>query len=198
MPCGRVLVCRDTAGQERYQALAPLYYRGAHGAVVVYDVTQRDSLDKAQHWMGELRRFAGSAIGGQEPRHSPCPLSRRGNRHTLACSNPLACNDPQLRCSTHRSLHMRCWHAMTPDGGSDPAWKIATKSFPPPSPAALVLVANKTDLAGQRQVTEQEGQDTADRYGVQAHSQSLSSQNMLSYSSCDQPELTCVPVRTIL
>lgn len=29
----------DTAGQERYHSLAPMYYRGAHGAVIVYDVT---------------------------------------------------------------------------------------------------------------------------------------------------------------
>lgn len=29
----------DTAGQERYHSLAPMYYRGAHAAVVVYDIT---------------------------------------------------------------------------------------------------------------------------------------------------------------
>ena len=29
----------DTAGQERYRSLAPMYYRGAHSAIVVYDIT---------------------------------------------------------------------------------------------------------------------------------------------------------------
>lgn len=29
----------DTAGQERYHSLAPMYYRGAHAAMVVYDVS---------------------------------------------------------------------------------------------------------------------------------------------------------------
>jgi len=44
----------DTAGQERYHALAPMYYRGAHAAIIVYDITSRESLDKAKQWMEEL------------------------------------------------------------------------------------------------------------------------------------------------
>ena len=31
----------DTAGQERYHSLAPMYYRGAHVAIVVYDITSQ-------------------------------------------------------------------------------------------------------------------------------------------------------------
>lgn len=34
---------RDTAGQERYRSLAPMYYRGAAAALVVYDITSYDS-----------------------------------------------------------------------------------------------------------------------------------------------------------
>jgi len=36
----------DTAGQEKYHALNQMYYRGAHGAVLVYDVTDKDSFTK--------------------------------------------------------------------------------------------------------------------------------------------------------
>ncbi|KAG8348503.1 ADP ribosylation factor family Ras of Complex Roc domain [Trypanosoma vivax] len=48
----------DTAGQERYRSLAPIYYRGACGALVVYDITSADSLKKAQTWIRELRANA--------------------------------------------------------------------------------------------------------------------------------------------
>ncbi|KXZ45795.1 hypothetical protein GPECTOR_50g589 [Gonium pectorale] len=52
----------DTAGQERYQSLAPLYYRGAHAAAIVYDVTQRGTLVRAQHWLAELRGYSGHGM----------------------------------------------------------------------------------------------------------------------------------------
>ena len=45
----------DTAGQERYNALAPMYYRGANVAIVVYDVTNPDTLSKAKSWVNELK-----------------------------------------------------------------------------------------------------------------------------------------------
>ena len=50
----------DTNGQERYRSLAPLYYRGAQAAVVVFDVTERQTFDDANSWVKELRHFAGA------------------------------------------------------------------------------------------------------------------------------------------
>ncbi|CAD2222315.1 Rab family, other [Angomonas deanei] len=48
----------DTAGQERYRSLAPIYYRGACGALVVYDITNKESLTRARSWIQELRQSA--------------------------------------------------------------------------------------------------------------------------------------------
>jgi Ras-related protein Rab-21 len=52
----------DTAGQERFHALGPIYYRDSHGALLVYDITDRDSFTKVRHWVKELRKIVGSAI----------------------------------------------------------------------------------------------------------------------------------------
>lgn len=52
----------DTAGQERYHSLAPMYYRGAQAALIVYDLTSRDSFVKAQNWVRELQRQASANI----------------------------------------------------------------------------------------------------------------------------------------
>jgi small GTP-binding protein len=44
----------DTAGQERFRSMAPIYYRGAHVCVLVYDVSDRSSFDDVRSWLEEL------------------------------------------------------------------------------------------------------------------------------------------------
>ena len=46
----------DTAGQERYHSLVPMYYRGAQAAIVVYDITNADTFERAKSWVKELQR----------------------------------------------------------------------------------------------------------------------------------------------
>jgi len=45
----------DTGGQERFRAMAPLYYRDAAGAVIVYDCTDAASFEAVKYWASELR-----------------------------------------------------------------------------------------------------------------------------------------------
>ncbi|CAH8643639.1 unnamed protein product [Schistosoma haematobium] len=45
----------DTAGQERYRAITAAYYRGAVGALLVYDITKRETFNNLEHWLLELR-----------------------------------------------------------------------------------------------------------------------------------------------
>ncbi|KAJ1261032.1 hypothetical protein BS78_10G277100 [Paspalum vaginatum] len=52
----------DTAGQERYRAVTSAYYRGALGAVLVYDITRRRTFEHAARWVDELRAHADKSI----------------------------------------------------------------------------------------------------------------------------------------
>uniref|UniRef100_A0A7N0ZUZ9 Uncharacterized protein n=1 Tax=Kalanchoe fedtschenkoi TaxID=63787 RepID=A0A7N0ZUZ9_KALFE len=52
----------DTAGQERYRAVTSAYYRGAVGAMLVYDITKRQSFDHIPRWLEELRGHADKNI----------------------------------------------------------------------------------------------------------------------------------------
>ena len=54
----------DTAGQERYRAITSAYYRGAAGALVVFDITKRDTFDNAAKWLCELRNYNAPAAPG--------------------------------------------------------------------------------------------------------------------------------------
>ncbi|EDO05888.1 putative Ras-related protein Rab-5A [Babesia bovis T2Bo] len=52
----------DTAGQERYRTLAPMYYRGSSAAVIVYDITMRESFQQAKGWIQELQAHVGPNV----------------------------------------------------------------------------------------------------------------------------------------
>jgi small GTP-binding protein len=45
----------DTAGQEKYASLAPMYYRGAAASILVYDITNRGSFQVLKSWAEELQ-----------------------------------------------------------------------------------------------------------------------------------------------
>ncbi|RDD46927.1 Ras-related protein Rab-22A [Trichoplax sp. H2] len=47
----------DTAGQEKYRGLAPMYYRGAAAAIVVFDITREESFHTLKDWVKELQQL---------------------------------------------------------------------------------------------------------------------------------------------
>lgn len=50
----------DTAGQESFRSITRSYYRGAAGALLVYDITRRDTFAHLSRWLEEARQHAQS------------------------------------------------------------------------------------------------------------------------------------------
>ncbi|KAK8690597.1 hypothetical protein V6N13_074129 [Hibiscus sabdariffa] len=52
----------DTAGQERFRTITSSYYRGAHGIIIVYDVTDQASFQNVKQWLNEIDRYASGSV----------------------------------------------------------------------------------------------------------------------------------------
>ncbi|XP_050375087.1 ras-related protein RABA5e-like [Argentina anserina] len=52
----------DTAGQERFRAVTSAYYRGAVGALVVYDITRRTTFESVGRWLDELKTHSDATM----------------------------------------------------------------------------------------------------------------------------------------
>ncbi|KAI7241908.1 ras-domain-containing protein [Hortaea werneckii] len=81
----------DTAGQERFRSISRLYYRGAHAAILCYDVTSKKSFEDMGAWLKELKENCGvqshedliihvvgtkSDVASQDPKKREVPFER--------------------------------------------------------------------------------------------------------------------------
>ncbi|KAI6203556.1 putative Ras-related protein Rab-5B [Aphelenchoides besseyi] len=86
----------DTAGQERYHSLAPMYYRGAQAAIIVYDITNQESFAKAKNWVKELQRQASPNI----------VIALSGNKADLAAKRVVEYEEAQAYAEDNGLLFM--------------------------------------------------------------------------------------------
>lgn len=73
----------DTAGQERYKSLTPMYYRNANIAVIVFDLTEKQSFEKAKDWVKELQLFCQNADSSLEEESNNLLMILVGNKLDL-------------------------------------------------------------------------------------------------------------------
>jgi len=52
----------DTAGQERFRTITSSFYRGAHGIIVVYDISDPTTFNNVKLWMQEIQRYASAGV----------------------------------------------------------------------------------------------------------------------------------------
>ena len=56
------LILWDTAGQEAFRGLVPMYYRGASIAFVLFDITSKKTFDDVEEWVRDVRNEAGDDV----------------------------------------------------------------------------------------------------------------------------------------
>ena len=87
----------DTAGQERYRAITSAYYRGAVGALLVYDIGKSSSFENVSRWLKELRDHADSNIvimlvgNKTDKRHLRAVSTEDGKAFAGMCLGPSMC-----------------------------------------------------------------------------------------------------------
>jgi len=86
----------DTAGQERYRSLTPMYYRGAAAALIVYDVTNKDSFNGAKSWVKELQRRGDPNV----------VIALAGNKADLGNKRKVETEEAQQYAQENNIIHM--------------------------------------------------------------------------------------------
>jgi len=113
----------DTAGQERFRTITSSYYRGAHGIIVVYDVTEQKSFANITKWLKEIETFAGPAVqkvlvgnksdlANEHVSTVPRPLEIRSYPLTSSMLLNELLHDPHPHHRLHRRLHHRLHHRL--------------------------------------------------------------------------------------
>ena len=52
----------DTAGQDRFRAITKNYFKGAHGIILIYDVTDEQSFDNVSNWINQIKEEASDNV----------------------------------------------------------------------------------------------------------------------------------------
>ncbi|XP_025904285.1 ras-related protein Rab-17 [Nothoprocta perdicaria] len=87
----------DTAGQEKYHSVCHLYYRGAHAALLVYDITSKETLSRAKLWLQELEK---------EFFHDEIVIALVGNKADLAAEREVTTEEGEEFAQSKSLLYM--------------------------------------------------------------------------------------------
>jgi small GTP-binding protein len=129
----------DTAGQERFRSISPLYYRGAHVAILVFDLTSRKSLDIAATWASDVRNTGPKGM----------PILIAGNKNDLDDRFEVA-REAALAALNGADTDYLTVSALTGDGVNELFMRAARLGFgyaggapekaPEPEPETVTLV----------------------------------------------------------
>lgn len=146
----------DTAGQERFRTLTSSYYRGAHGVILVYDVTSRESFTSVREvWMRELQTYA-------EP--GAMALMLVANKLDRTSARQVTSEEGQALAKELAALYMEC-SAKTRLGITAAFSQLVSAIMHSPRLAAARREAEETAAAQRRLAIERRRTDESDIQG---------------------------------
>ncbi|KAK4491518.1 hypothetical protein RD792_002269 [Penstemon davidsonii] len=123
----------DTAGQERYHSLAPMYYRGAAAAIIVFDITNQASFDRAKKWVQELQAQGNPNMVMALAGNKSDLLDSRKDAQTYAQENGLFFMETSAKAATNVN---ELFYEIA---------KRLPRVQPAPNPSGMVLVDRPAD-----------------------------------------------------
>ena len=124
----------DTAGQEQYRALLGLYFRNAHAALVVFDLTHRASFNDVAYWAAEVRKHAPDAR-----------LLLVGAKADLPRQRVISEQECHKKAEDMRAQYWET-SARTGAGVSAP-FRYLLQELPPPPPPESIALSNSPSLS---------------------------------------------------
>jgi Ras-related protein Rab-11A len=115
----------DTAGQERYRAITSAYYRGAVGALLVYDISKHQTYENVNRWLKELRDHADSNI----------VIMLVGNKSDLRHLRAVPTEEAKQFASTFHFLRQGAGRALRADLTQQARTTSLSSKLPPSTPA---------------------------------------------------------------
>jgi small GTP-binding protein len=121
----------DTAGQERYHSLAPMYYRGAAAAIVVFDITNRNSFVRAKSWVKELQRQGNPNI----------VIALAGNKCDKSAERQIEADEAKAYAEEQNIFYMETSAKSNTNVAEifKAVAKKLPKSAPPPKPTGVII-----------------------------------------------------------
>ena len=87
----------DTAGQEKFKSIVPMYYKGAKGIMIVYDITNSDSFEGAKKWLNDVESASNSSI-----------IFLIGNKKDLEDKRRVSTEEAQSFAQSKNITHYEC------------------------------------------------------------------------------------------
>jgi len=151
----------DTAGQERFRTIESSFYRGAHGIIVVFDLTDQESFENVKQWLHEIDRYAPANVKKLLVGNKCDLASKRAVPTELAAAFAESLGVEYLETSAKSALNVeKAFTAISREVASSD--KVADAEPPAPTPElseeqrAAIAAFKEMDADGDGELTAEE------------------------------------------